>query len=101
MVEPSNETVTAKKDVEISFLRPIHEVPTYYVNVTSVRASNADVSMIMSQQFERSGTDLKAVPQTIVYMSHIHAKQLVILLQQTIETHEKHAAKAAQEPKEP
>ncbi|MBX3703332.1 MAG: DUF3467 domain-containing protein [Steroidobacteraceae bacterium] len=81
------------KPVELVFRREYHDIPNYYVNVTTVRTSESDVQLILSQQLEKSDNKLTVVPQAVIYMSHVHAKQFLDLLQRGLKLHAEFLAK--------
>lgn len=80
----SDQLSPVRLDVQGEFL----DIPNFYCNVSTVRLTDDDVSILFSQQLEREADLLKVAPQAIVFMSPRHAKRLLELLERVVGQHE-------------
>lgn len=85
LVEKPTDRVQQKLDLQ----RPYERIPNYYCNVSTVRASENDFSLLFSQQLEITEGVLKAMPQAIVFMSPSHAKILLAVLSNAVSEYER------------
>lgn len=67
---------------------PLQDVPTYYTNLASIRTSLHDVQVIHCQTVAPEGDEMLAIPQAVVYMSHVHAKRMASLILKQVEEFE-------------
>lgn len=88
--------MSKKKSAESERLAPVRldvqgdfkDIPNFYCNVSTVRLTDDDVSILFSQQLEKGADLLKVAPQAIVYMTPRHAKLLLELLEKVVNQHE-------------
>jgi len=84
-MESAGETPVKKK---LELLGAYERIPNFYCNVSTVRASENEISIMFSQQIDQDSEVLKAMPQALVFMTARHAKRLLKLLETTLKTYE-------------